>query len=373
MDLSSRLFHRVTFLPWLSLRSVFHTAPAGTLFCELPRRVDRVNFLASFTAHAIVVLALVRLHTLLPLPAWMAWLLVAGAVGLFIAGRRRGVITAVVGVALAGLATAADDTPGAVLGAACLAVWLAISWESREAWRHWLNKPLNLSAVNVGSAKALRGHVGVLHLFLDTRKRQWRRPDRSGVLRMVDEACRWMIAGAGRYQTSLTFQHDVVNDARLHYDGVIPTLGNDYAGKDEFQTFLASVMESASRPDRRPDSARTADHASVDNSFLLIHLAEHLGASAYAIPQHRRQAPRTLPVEYAVVGAWRNPAIYAHEILHLFGAADYRLSKFDDRDEVRHWDNLRESLLRRSIMFDGYHALGHLVVDEQTAQCVGWM
>jgi hypothetical protein len=373
MYLYSRLFHRVTFLPWLSLRGVFHTAPAGTLFCELPRRVERVNFLASLAAHAIVVGALVHLRTLLPLPAWAAWLIVAGAVSLFFVGRRRVVITAVVGVALTGRAMAADDTLGVAQGAACLAVWLAITWESREAWRNWLNKPLNLSAVNVGSAKALRGNVGVLHLFLDTPKRHWRLSDRSGALRMVDEACRWMTAAARRYQTTLQFQHEVVNEARVRYDGLIPTAENDYAGLDDFQTFVASTLESRDRADRRPESDRSADHGVLDNAFLLIHVAAHLGASAYAVPQHRPQTPGALAVEYAVVGAWRNPAIYAHEILHLFGAADYRLSKFDDREEVRHWDSLRESLLRRSIMFDGYPALGHLIVDEQTAQCVGWM
>jgi hypothetical protein len=363
----------LTFLPWLSLRAVFRTAGARTLFCELPRRVDCVNALASLSAHGLMVVSLVRLRQLLPLPGWLAWPLVAGAAGLFIGGRRRGTVAAISGAALAGLATARGDAAGVLLGAACLALWLVLAWESREAWRNWLIKPLQLHAINVGSAKTLRGRVRVMHLFLDAPQRPWRRRDRSQVLHIVDQACRWIVASAQRYRAPLKFEHVVVNPSTLAYPGPIPTPDNDQIGQEEFQAFVAEAIRRVEGLERRADSAQHGDPAAADNTCLLIHVSEHIGHVAYARPERRRQTHGRLAVEYAVVGAWRNAAIYAHEILHLFGASDYRLSKFDDRAEVHHWDQLRESMLWRSIMFDGYHAIHRLVVDQQTAQCVGWM
>jgi hypothetical protein len=309
----------------------------------------------------------------MPFSGWIAWPFAAGAACLIVSGRLRGIIAATTGVALTGLSTARDDVTGAALGAACLVVWLIIAWESREAWRHWLAKPLNLSALNVGSARTLRGRVRVLHLFLDTPKQSWRATTRASVLHMVDDACRWMCDAAQRYQTPLTFRHEVVNHTSVYHDGPIPTPHNDLDSDEKFRAFVLDVLDEMDHSHRRANRTPPNRSQAAENSCLLIHVAEDIGGVAYAVPAYLRQTCETPRVEYAVVGAWRNPSIYAHEILHLFGASDYRLSKFDDRDEVRRWDKLRESLLWRSIMFDGYHALSRLVVDEQTAQCVGWM
>jgi hypothetical protein len=112
---------------------------------------------------------------------------------------------------------------------------------------------------------------------------------------------------------------------------------------------------------------------SEQHHCLIVHLAEHIGPHAYAVPRLRSESSSTVAVEYTVVGAWRSAGVYAHELLHLFGAYDLQFSSHCPTDSSRKWDVLRRSMLGRSIMFDADGPLGQSVIDEQTAQCIGWI
>jgi hypothetical protein len=103
-----------------------------------------------------------------------------------------------------------------------------------------------------------------------------------------------------------------------------------------------------------------------ENVVVLIHLP--VGSSAFAVPDRvgREHAGRAF--EYAVVSIGHNPSVYAHELLHLFGADDYYRTY-----SAAIW-RMKVPYLAKSIMFSGgIVPLKRLVVDELTAQNIGWM
>jgi len=307
----------------------------------------------------------------MPLPEWFpAWIVVSTKVvagGLFLLGRFRGGLAVVVGIAMFVPVISDTALPRTLLGAGNVFLWLLFVWETREAWAVWSNKPLSLASINIGSANLLRGKVQVLHLFLDTSRRQWKHKNRKSTMRKIERASRWMVAQAKCYGVPLVFEHTIIKATDLCFTGEIPALNNNYANSIGFEQFLADVLEK-----NRSSQSVSADEIVADeNICLVVHAAQYIGHMAYAMPTYRGREPGPQAVEYAVVGAWRSAGIYAHELLHLFGAADYydtRRSEFGKR-----LDELRAPLLGRSIMFAGYRPLNQLTIDEQTAQSVGWL
>jgi hypothetical protein len=101
----------------------------------------------------------------------------------------------------------------------------------------------------------------------------------------------------------------------------------------------------------------------------MVHANEELGDCwGYAVPR-RFLVAGGRAWEYAVVGPPLSEAVYAHEVLHLFGADDFYMSAYN-RDE----HEVRRDLLRRCIMFgDARETIDTLFVDDLTAQNIGWM
>ena len=365
---SARLYYRVSLIPWLTLRALFAIAPRGTRFSQLPNWVLCADTAASLVLHAQFIYAAVQLRASLPFSDLFNWSLVCVAGGLFVMGCLRRPLSCLVGVALIAVGSTADELSIVALGSANVFIWLLLAWEDREAHKVWRFKPIYLEAINRGSATVLRGKVQVRHLFLDTPRRRWRQRARLTALRQVERACRWMICHAKSYHVPLEFAHTVVNRSPVSYAGQIPALENNYAESATFETFLAQVIE-------QNGAARDAgDEKEADLSeCLVVHVAEYIGRSAYAVPRYRGQVDRTLQIEYTVVGPWKNAAVFAHELLHLFGANDFPFSSYFDNASSRSHDELRKKLLWRSIMFNCDAPLGHLAVDEQTAQCIGWL
>lgn len=72
-----------------------------------------------------------------------------------------------------------------------------------------------------------------------------------------------------------------------------------------------------------------------------------------------------------VIGAPHDASVIAHELLHLFGVDDFYLAVYfgESYREVP----LRQQLLGRCIMFATHSGLSRSVVDDLTAQNIGWM
>ena len=91
----------------------------------------------------------------------------------------------------------------------------------------------------------------------------------------------------------------------------------------------------------------------------------HQGLRSAAIYLRRT----TAKFEYAVVGLPHDAPIYAHEILHLFGADDLYMAAYDRTEEP-----MRQPLIANCIMFDVTKSdFSTTLVDDLTAQNVGWL
>ncbi len=72
-------------------------------------------------------------------------------------------------------------------------------------------------------------------------------------------------------------------------------------------------------------------------------------------------------VEFAVMKPDANPGVYAHELLHMFGADDY-YQVLSGMDQIT-----KERFIQRSIMFNcGAIPLEKSVISALTAQNIGW-
>lgn len=351
-------------MPWLSLRTVHALSGRHTLFYQQIRWARRLNAAASCVLGVVFLLGVCRLVFAVPFP--VNCVVAAMLCVLSLARRFRAIVHAVVGLLVLATAFGSESTFWTSIGAGNLFIWLLLRCESREAWRVWMQKPpLVLENVNIGSAKLLKGKVRVFHLFVDTPRRKWS-DRRSRIMPLVKQACRWMVRNAENYGVKLSFDHQTINSQLVCFEGKIPTVENDHAGLSEFEDFLQAQL------DEHGINVDAEDTAAPLECCLLVHFAEDFGREAYAVPTYRHRASRSIPLEYAVVGAWRNPTIYAHEILHLFGADDFNRFVYNDTSMAREWDAQSASVLDRSVMFYGAFRLDRLNVDELTAQCIGW-
>ncbi len=341
-------------------------APQNMRFSELPGWVMCTNVVVSLALYSLFVSSIPLLFEPLPVPPSVYWCLVFMAGGLFLSRWRRA-LAAAVGTALVVVGAAVDDRVLMALGAANLTTWLLLAWEYREFHRVWTFKPIRLELINTGSARMLQGNARILHLFLDTPRRSWRQRPRLAALRQVDHACRWLVRSAAAYHVPLRFEQIIVNGNPVSYSGQIPTAENGYAELAAFEEFLSIVLS-------EERVRRTTDFEELDQeNCLVVHLAEDIGCEAYAVARYRGQVQGPLSIEYTVVGACRSASIYAHELLHLFGAYDLQFSSHCQSPSSRQWDEVRRTMLGRSIMFDVNGPLHQLAIDEQTAQCIGWL
>jgi hypothetical protein len=366
--LRARLYYWFSLLPWLSLRWTHAVASENTRFTKLPVWVFGIDALASLLLHGLFLTALRLLIGWLPIAATLGWSLTLLVGGMFIFGWLRRPLAAIVGTALVAIAATTDDLRAVTLGTANLITWLLLACEKREFHNVWMFKPIRLERLDTGSARTLEGHVQVLHLFLDTPRTKWTQRLRLTALRQSKCACRWLVRGAAAYRVPLEFAHHIANRDAVLYSGEIPTASNGYAELDKFEEFLSGVLANNHAP-----LGEASKQPSEQYHCLIVHLADHIGPQAYAVPRHRSETESTVAVEYTVVGAWRSASVYAHELLHLFGADDLQLSSHCNTESSRKWDDLRRSMLGRSIMFEVDGPLGQFLIDEQTAQCIGWI
>ena len=361
----ARLYYRLSLLPWLTLRALFSVAPRRTRFSQLPNWVLCADAAASLLVHSLFIYSAMQLRTWLPESERIGSALACLVGGLFVWGWLRRPLAAVIGVALIAVGFTADDPSIVALGAANVVAWRLLAWETREAHNVWQFKPIYLEAINRGSATVLRGKIDVHHVFLNTPRRRWRQRARLAALRKVERACRWIVRHAKSYRVPLEFEHTILNGSPVVYAGTVPTLENNYAELAAFEAFLAQVIEGHGMGQDGPSDEKKA----ISNECLVVHMAEYIGRSAYAVPRYRGQIVRLPQIEYTVVGPWKSAAVFAHELLHLFGANDlYHTGALSESI-----NEARSRLLWRSIMFNCDTPLRQLAVDEQTAQCIGWL
>lgn len=244
-----------------------------------------------------------------------------------------------------------------------LCTWLAglaVFLEQQIRRRQFHFKPFYMSNINEGSAKILRDEVHVVHLFVDTTLK-WSVDDRKAVRSIAAEALAWLTAQAKRYKVPLRFNERELWQCE-HWQQEIPESLTETKGHQAFGNWLNHILEGHL-------SGFAADENT--NSCLLVYVKEELSASwAYAVPKHRLRN-QACQLEYAVIGAPHAASAIAHELLHLFGADDFYLAAYwgCNYDEPQS----RSKLLDKCIMFITKSTISSSLVDDLTAQSIGWL
>ncbi len=231
-----------------------------------------------------------------------------------------------------------------------------ITWQELSIARGQFQfKPFYMSNINEGSAKTLHGNIHVVHVFVHA-EQEWNDTRMRSAHAAASRALEWLVTQAERYEVKIRFKQEILWKP---YAKVIPGGRADEGEHLRFGDWLNGLL--------RAQFAHF-EHTTQPNCFVIVHANDGLEEClAYALPKHILHGPTDRP-EYAVVGPPHDAPIYAHEILHLFGADDLYMAAYD-----RHESPIRATLLAKCIMFDGAKAdFSHAVVDDLTAQNVGW-
>ena len=232
-------------------------------------------------------------------------------------------------------------------------------------------------------AHALAGRVALTSFFVDRPDSSWTDAEIWDVLQAVEACASWLMQQASRYGTALEVRSDSLyyhtSDAR---EEVVP-IGFATAGG---QTVPVEALSAGAALALATywvhqlgfaDVVRFLGHVQrsveVDSWVVLFHLRE--AGRSFAVPAdislHRCVElaicyPQNAVLRRGLHGPVRpRPALYAHELLHLFGATD----KYD---VISLHDFAPGSVTERDIMRTGSRRLERLRIDPLTAAEIGW-
>jgi hypothetical protein len=270
--------------------------------------------------------------------------------------------------------------PAPLAAAVTVALTVVTFCAFRRFERTW--EDINYHAV--GTARQLAGQCVVFHVFLGSR---WRPRHAATALSRVREACDWLQSKAGSQGVSLEMQcgDELILGRSAAHDEQLTT-AETYAPYDRDRDLLRLAVEA-----RRPDWTREASGALArlrldpDNVCLIVHVMCPPSVG-FALPA-ANDLVLTPDIETCVCGSGSTPAVYAHELLHLFGAPDLYvhpwtvLTDTTTADEwsrmlllryVRSASELLHAQFTNSIMCRVEPGLPRLNVDVITARAVGW-
>jgi hypothetical protein len=361
----------LSWFPSVSLYAAYRLRAGRELFYKTAAKAVSCDRVVSTLACGAFVAGLVSI-------AWQPFSVAGPVLGLILvvapfawrAPRRHATLHG--GIAIGLLATHQNlswTTIGLVVANLVAAALLAIEQRLNRT-RHF--KSLYLGNTNIGSARLLRGHVEIAHLFLDTNL-QWRANKVTATTKRVDRACRWLDNEARRYGVRVSFSHRQIEVADGQWAWELPNFENDYAGLQDFEMFLDRQLAASQWPEVEP-----VDNQPRWSRCLIVHVAGRTDERAFARPAFAGGGDRLTRVEYAIVAAGENAATIAHELLHLFGADDFYFdSRFRSGSYSGHIGKLLDSdnshWLQRCVMFRTCVPLRELSVDDQTAQKIGWL
>ena len=184
-----------------------------------------------------------------------------------------------------------------------------------------------------GSALELRGDAILIGVFVDTPKDPWKEKDLAHVSRNMDIACAWLEEQAK--------EHDV--DLDIHYGEPNTTyhIRSDALSKDSTDTeAVFAFNKEVAHFLYNLDTKAIREKYGTDNVGFLLFLHEDYGAYTWPYVPTGAGLDRYYYNEFCClflydgigVRSYENPATYAHEILHLYGASD--LYETNDKEGI---------------------------------------
>lgn len=221
------------------------------------------------------------------------------------------------------------------------------------------------TAKGVGSAKTLEGSCFIVNVFLSDDSSKWSDEDKHGALVYLENALEFLMSQADRYGKMLSFSFtDEDASANIKVSGELP---NDSEGMNK----LFSMMEESGMSIKRLEEKCGLENMLelYDNVFFLIFVNKQ-GRSYSLMYDSQYSDCEEFFSERSVLfyntdrnyKYCANATVYAHEILHLFGAADmYQGSKNEDMGSIYEKDIMNKT------PFD----MTDVSIEAFTAFCVG--
>lgn len=229
---------------------------------------------------------------------------------------------------------------------------------------------------DLGSAGYLRGDVLLVSLYIDDSGSRWDRDKQENVKSYLDVACDYLVEQAEDYGQTLSFYYDV----DLYPDLMYGLTYDQCVAEDEtggFDRWLNKWIE------KNVPIADLQEKYGTENIGFLALVADSGGAYTNV---YYMEDPSIYYNESSVIFYYypyvrltdrEVPAVYAHEILHQFGAIDLYEGSYDFAPE-------NVSYVGRTypdeIMYSDYTVDGRLVYEEielsispVTAYCLGWI
>lgn len=176
------------------------------------------------------------------------------------------------------------------------------------------------SSYELGSAVSLKGRNLLVSLFVDTPEKQWTKEEQREALAMLKIAEDYIEEQAKAFGVSVDLITDCEEDERLFFETKI-----DYDMDDSEEAEERLDESIAEWVEQLIDYDALCEEFDAQGIATLIYFNQ--GGRAYAICYDGIDNPKETLIMYS----GETPAVYAHEILHLFGAHDlYRGAEYTD-------------------------------------------
>ena len=254
--------------------------------------------------------------------------------------------------------------------------WVGSQWEeiytpASVAPVYYNNRALpvdkNRYSYNLGSLRTLKEDAAVVLLYMDDNESNWDAAAMETVYENTAQAMDFIRNSASAYGYHLTLPILTYGgeDTPLIYDGVILNGGEQL----DALTHAAKSMGFADKWEMH-DSIR--DEAGMEQIIYIV--AHNKDGLSYAQADQDNESNTKL--EYCVIAHNKNrtpPAVYTHEILHLFGAQDIYEKVRNDVTYNAGRQQMAQELFPTEIMLECWIPLSDTVVCDFTAFCVGWL
>lgn len=219
------------------------------------------------------------------------------------------------------------------------------------------------SSFSLGSARHLDGKNVIVSLFGESLKQKWTEDEKERMLKDLTIACDYIEDAAKEYDRNVEMIYDwneegcedLLYSGFVHWDINKTPMGKQEAMLDERIATWLKI---------RVDYEALMEKYDADGIFMIVYL--NTGGRPYAISYDGEDNPQ----ESLIMYPGREPATFAHEILHLFGAHDFYEGAEYTEDAVKYIEKKypNDIMLRTDSGNEIPNTVGEL-----TAYHLGWL
>lgn len=232
------------------------------------------------------------------------------------------------------------------------------------------NGSLIAASQETGSSKTLLGKCYIMNIFVEDKESKWTQQEINEVMEKVNEAVEFMVYNAEQYE--IAEEVEIVNTGvkkkSVKYDGSVPTWSPTLDA-----SFTFEILKNALDVTGEEYVQYLKKSYEADNVLFILHVNKCGRSYARSAPSGENYAnyPESCIIftKYENSRAKEPSYVYAHEILHMFGAIDlyFPLDENDPRIKLAQEAFPDEVMLRRD------NDIYNLEIGELNAYLIGWI